>query len=116
MDPQRDTPLKRFGAFWIGLFIVVSFGVAALFLSPSFKADMEDPALQSQYEARLAIKADVDAAQAEQFEFKKNGNKAQVAPEQAFAYTAKQLLTAQPKKTGTVVPGSPTDLKNNSGN
>lgn len=113
MDPQRDTPLKRFGAFWIGLFIAFSFGVAALVLAPFFTQDLEDPALQEQYDARLAIKAEVDAAQAEQFAFKQNGNNAQVAPAKAFPFTAKQLLSSKAQKTEQVVPGSPTDLKAN---
>jgi len=113
MDPQRDTPLKRFGALWIGLFIILSFGLAALLLAPIFTKDMEDPALQEEYDARLAIKEEVDKAQAEQLVYKENGENAQVEPKQAFPYTAKQLLKSKPAKSSQVVPGSPTDLKAN---
>lgn len=113
MDPQRDTPLKRFGALWIGLFIALSFLLAALVLTPLFTKEVEDPALQEQYDARLAIKADVDKAQAEQFTFKQSGNNANVEPERAFSYTAKQLLSSKGTKTDKVIPGSPTDLKAN---
>lgn len=114
MDPQRDTPLKRFGATWIGLFIVLSFGVASLILSPFFNKEVENPILEKQYEVRRAIKSDVDAAQAEQLEYKESGAKAQVPPSMAFPYTAKQLLSVKAAKTDQVVPGSPTDLKANS--
>ena len=114
MDPQRDTPLKRFGAFWIGLFIILSFGIAAIALSPSYKKEVTDPVLQAEYDVRLAIKAEVDAAQAAQFEFKQSGNKAQVAPENAYKYTGKQLLSEKASASTKVVPGSPTDIKANS--
>jgi len=113
MDPQRDTPLKRFGALWIGLFIALSFGIAALILSPFFSKEMEDPALKEQYDVRLAIKEEIDKAQAEQLEYKESGDFAQVAPAQAFSYTAKQLLSEKQSKTDQIVPGSPTDLKKN---
>jgi len=103
MDPLRDTPLKRFGALWIGLFIILSFGIATLFLAPAFMKPVEDEALQAEYDTRLKVKADVDAAQAEQ-----------VAPKKAFDLTAKQLLSTPAAKTAIVVPGSPTDLKANS--
>ena len=111
MDPQRDTPLKRFGALWIGLFIILSFGIAGLFLAPLFTKDLEDPVLQEQYDARLAVKAEVDKAQAEQFTFKQSGNNANVSPDLAFPFTAKQLLKNKAAKTDQVVPGSPTALK-----
>ena len=114
MDPLRDTPLKRFGALWIGLFIILSFGIATLLLAPSFMKPSEDKALQSQYDARLQIKKEVDAAQAAQHEYKESGETAQVAPNEAFAFTAKQLLNTPAAKTKIVVPGSPTDLKANS--
>ena len=113
MDPLRDTPLKRFGALWIGLFIALSFAIAMLVLAPFFKNTPADKALEEQYKQRLAIKSEVDAAQAEQFAFKQSGSNAQVAPELAFGYTAKQLLNKKPAKTDQIVPGSPTDLKAN---
>ena len=113
MDPLRDTPLKRIGAFWIGLFIILSFGVASLLFAPLFTQDVEDQALQAEYDTRLEIKSEVDKAQAAQFEFKQSGNNAQVAPTQAFKYTGKQLLQNTGRKTEQVVPGSPTDLQAN---
>ena len=114
MDPQRDTPLKRFGALWIGLFIILSFAATAIIFAPLFTKEVEDPVLQAEYDARLAIKADVDKAQAEQFSFKQSGNNANVSPELAYTYTAKQLLGQKAGKTDQVVPGSQTDLKANS--
>lgn len=113
MDPQRDTPLKRFGAFWIGLFIALSFVAAALVLFPFFGEEAEDPILQAQYDVRLETKAEVDAAQAEQLVYKESGANAQVPPKKAFNYTVKQLLNVAPAKSNQVVPGSPTDLKAN---
>ncbi len=113
MDPLRDTPLKRFGAYWIGLFILFSFGIALLILSPILNKEKEDPILKAQYAKRLEIKAEVDAAQQSQLVFKQSGDNAQVAPEYAFDYTAKQLLDLSPMPTSIVVPGSETDLNNN---
>lgn len=111
MDPLRDTPLKRFGALWIGLFIALSFVIATLILVPFFTQEREDPILQSQYDARLETKAEVDKAQAEQLLFKQDGNNANVPPHHAFKFTAAQLLKGKAQKTSTVVPGSETALK-----
>lgn len=113
MDPKRDTTLKRFGALWIGLFIILSFGLATLLLSPFFTKEVEDPALQAEYDARLAIKKEVDKSQASQLEYKENGENAQVAPKHAYGFTGKQLLQSKPAKSDQVVPGSSTDLKAN---
>lgn len=113
MDPKRDTTLKRFGAFWIGLFIILSFSLATLLLSPFFTTEIEDPVIQEEYDTRLAVKEEVDKAQATQLEYKENGESAQVPPKQAYKFTAKQLLKSKPTKSDQVVPGSPTDLELN---
>jgi len=63
---------------------------------------------------RLETKAEIDKAQAEQLVYKESGDTAQVPPEQAFSYTAKQLLKQGSAATQQVVPGSETDLKQNS--
>jgi len=115
MDPQRDTPLKRFGALWIGLFIILSFGVAALVVAPFLNnSNVEDEVLQAEYDVRLETKAEIDKAQAEQLIYKESGDTAQVPPQQAFKFTSKQLLNQSATASTQVVPGSATDLKQNS--
>jgi len=115
MDPHRDTPLKRFSALWIGLFIILSFGLGALVVAPLIGVDdRESEVLKAEYDVRLATKAEIDAAQNEQLTYRESGSNAQVPPRLAFAYTAKQLLGKKAAPSTQVVPGSPTDLKANS--
>jgi len=105
MDPQRDTPIKRFSALWVGLFIALSFLIATMILGPFISnRDITDDVLQAEYDVRLEIKKEIDKAQAAQLKVK---------PEEAFSYTSKQLLNGKPAKTTQVVPGSKTDIKQN---
>jgi hypothetical protein len=64
MDHTRDNPLKRFKAFWIALLLVFSFGVALILLRPLTHQDGES-AMDVTAKARLAVKQEVDRAQAE---------------------------------------------------
>jgi len=105
MDPQRDTPIKRFSALWVGLFVALSFMVATIVLSKFVSNnDVQDEVLQSEYDVRLRVKAEVDKAQKAALT---------VDPKTAFGYTSKQLLEGKPTKTNQIVPGSPTDIKQN---
>ncbi len=107
MDPQRDTPLKRFSSLWIGLFILLSFGLGALVVAPWLNnSNVEDEALQSEYDVRLATKAEIDQGQSDFLDA--------AAAKTAFSHTAKQLLGQNASATSQVVPGSATDLKANS--
>ena len=115
MDPQRDTPIKRFSSLWVGLFIVLSFGIAALIVGPILSnSEIEDEVLQAEYDIRLEIKKEIDKAQAEQLIYKEAGETAQVPPQAAFPLTSKQLLSGSAAATTQVVPGSETDIKQNS--
>jgi mono/diheme cytochrome c family protein len=105
MDPTRDNPIIRFGAFWWGLAAFLLFAVLAavvILFNREPKTDLEDVAAKARYETR----AKVDEAQKSALPDE--------AINAAMAAVAKQLVTSKPaavEKPEQVVPGSPTAEK-----
>ncbi len=64
MDHTRDNPLKRFTAFWIALLLVTAFGIACIILRPMTHGQV-DTVSDVAGKERLAIRADIDKAQAD---------------------------------------------------
>jgi mono/diheme cytochrome c family protein len=100
MDTVSDNPLKRFSSFWLGLILFGAFGVLCLVLGPYLTAEKKDPAYQAAADKRLAVKAEMEAAQAESLK---------VDPVTVFAKTGAELLSVTPgavRDNAQVVPGS----------
>jgi len=100
MEPSRDTPLVRFGAFWLALGIFLIFAlILALFgwFNNTPQTDLEADAAKVRYET----KAKVDAAQA-----------ANLTPEAivaAIPLIAKELAATKPvavEKPEQLIPGA----------
>ena len=100
MDTVSDNPLKRFSTFWLGLFLFGAFGAFCLVLGPYLKSEKKDPAYRAAADKRLAMKAEMEAAQAEALK---------VDPVTVFAKTGADLLSVAPgpvRDNAQVVPGS----------
>jgi len=99
MEPSRDTPLVRFGAFWLALGIFLIFAVIfAVFslINNTPQTDLEADAAKARYET----KAKVDAAQA--------ANLPHEAIAAAIPKVAKELVASKPaavEKPEQLVPG-----------
>ena len=65
MDTVSDNPFKRFSTFWLGLILFGAFGLLCLVLGPYLTAEKKDPAYQAAADKRLAVKAEMEAGQAE---------------------------------------------------
>lgn len=96
MSSSADTPLKRFGAFWLTIALFLGFGIATLFLVPLFGQDEVTEADKVDAERRLAIKAQVEEAQAQGLALVKGETTAQVPPSEIFGKVAKSLVSTKP--------------------
>jgi len=100
MEPSRDTPLVRFGAFWLALGIFLIFAlILALFgwFNNAPQTDLEAEAAKARYET----KAKVDAAQA--------ANLSHEAIAAAIPKVAKELVATKPvavEKPEQLIPGA----------
>ena len=97
MTATKDTPLKRFSAFWLVLGLFALFGVLAFIVGLSSQVDEETPADKAGAERRLAVRAEVDAAQAANLAYKEAGSSVQAEPSQIFASLGKRLAASKPE-------------------
>ena len=104
LNQQRDTPLKRFNAFIVGIALFGIFGVVSV-LAYWF-VDMSDPLYSMKSADRLSVKAQVDLAQEELLSDKEIDEKTmQVQPAKVFEKLTPEL-NAKPKASGKFVPGT----------
>ena len=96
MTATKDTPLKRFTAFWVVLGLFALFGILAFIVGLSSKTPELTAADKAGAERRLAVRAEVDAAQAANLAYKEEGASVQAAPSQIFASFGKKLAASKP--------------------
>lgn len=116
MSNHSDNPLSRFAAFWWGLGVFSLFGV--LLLALRFFAGGEEssnPLEEAAAAERLAIRAEVEAAQEAAFAYKvlEEGKTVQVPPHEVFGLVGERLLSNKPvavKKPEQMVPGGEAQL------
>jgi len=113
MSKQSDNPLVRFTAFFWGAAVFSLFGVIVLLFWIFDGGKQKGDVLEEHAAAdRYAKRAEVDAAQAKNFEYKvvEEGKTVQVPPSAAFDLVGKTLLATKPAavaKPEQIVPGSP---------
>lgn len=108
LNPQRDTPLRRFNTFVWGMALFGIFGIASV-IAYCWIGSPQDSVYEITSSKRLEIKRDIDAAQEELLTGKEIDEKTkQVAPEDLFEKLAPELHKG-PKKTKVLVPGLPTE-------
>lgn len=97
MTSKNDTPLKRFTAFWVVLGLFALFGILALLVglvssSPEVSAADKAGAIR-----RLAVRAEVDSAQAENLRLVESADAVQAPPEMIFASFGAKLVQTTPQ-------------------
>lgn len=97
MTAKNDTPLKRFTAFWVVLALFALFGVLALIVGLLSKSPEMTAADKAGSDRRLAIRAEVDAAQAANLKLVENGTSIQAPPELIFASFGSKLAQSKPQ-------------------
>ena len=93
MDTPQDNPLKRFGAFWLGLVLFGLFGLACMLIN-LFSADERTSAEKERAKARIEIRKQIDDEQ-------KGALK-----EVDIAAAAKILQTSKPSAASTNAAGA----------
>ncbi len=98
---QRDTPLRRFNTFWWGLALFVVFGIICFVIKNFIQADDVYSADAELGKARLLIREQVDADQAELLDYKKEGDSVQLPPTALFPVASElNIIDAQPSDSG----------------
>ncbi|MDP0489530.1 MAG: hypothetical protein Q7Q71_00600 [Verrucomicrobiota bacterium JB023] len=92
MSQANDNPLKRFAAYWVAIGIFAAFGLAAVLLAPIFGQGETTAADEKNATRRLAIREEVDAAQASQLE---------VSPSSVFESVGARLVASKPQAVRT---------------
>ncbi len=103
MASPTDHPIRRFGAFLLGLLLISLFGIVCFFSSPFLAKGEQDAAYEVNSKRRLEIKKQVDSAQAEVLK--------DLQPEASFKQAAASMISDQAvADPSAIVPGSPTSL------
>lgn len=95
----RDTPLRRFNTFWWGLALFVVFGVVCFVIKNFIQEDERYSVDDERGMERIVKKEEVDKAQAELIEFKKEGDSVQLPASELFGI-AGEILDTQPADSG----------------
>ncbi|MEM1084779.1 MAG: cytochrome c [Verrucomicrobiota bacterium] len=115
MEPTRDTPLRRFSAFWWGLGVISLFGVLLIILWLKSGDSELDPLEQAAAIKRYDVRATVDSSQAANLDWKvvEEESTIQTPPDAVFEMLGNQLVGSKPTKVDNpaqVIPNSPTAL------
>lgn len=97
MTSKNDTPLKRFTAFWVVLGLFALFGILALLVGLVSSGPKVSPADQAGATRRLAVRAEVDSAQAANLQLVESAESVQAPPELIFASLGAKLAQSKPE-------------------